>query len=143
MPFVRVAQAFQVKGLDLTYPENASAQVKHDLIDQWTQLSQYDLTEIQVILKNSIQSDLNEFINVLELSILRQVESIRVLSLFGEEFHFTQVNEAIVALSSYRPTSHKVSHVGFEVYVRFTNDSKVEARFQTKEETIQFLRFYE
>lgn len=141
--FSQVAEAFQIKEIDLTYPEKAPASIKQNLIDQWEQLSQGDLDEIRTLLKNNIQVELNEFMSTLETSVLRKVESVRILALFGEEFHFLDIGEAIATLNKYEPVNSKATHVGFEVYVRFSNGSKIEGRFQTRGETIQFLAAYQ
>jgi hypothetical protein len=142
VPFSQVVQAFQLKDVDLAYPEKAPSSIKQNLINQWEQLSQGDLREIRSALKTNIQPELDRFMSELENSVLRRIESVRILSLFGEEFRYTCIEESIVALSKYVPSSSKVTHIGFEVYIRFSNGSKVEGRFQTKGETIQFLKLY-
>lgn len=139
VPFPQLVQAFQLADIDLAYPERSPASIKHNLINQWEQLSQSDLDQIRDALRTSIRTDLDRFIGELENSILRKVESVRILSLFGQEFHYTSIQESVAALNAYVPSSHSTVHVGFEVYVRFSNGSKIEGRFQTKRETIQFL----
>jgi len=45
VPFSTVVSAFQTKGIDLNYPENAPDSQKHAIIDAWESLDESDINE--------------------------------------------------------------------------------------------------
>ncbi len=79
----------------------------------------------------------------LESAISREVESVRILALYGEEIRCQTIAESIASLSCYDLSSGRnLEHCKFEIYVRFRNGSKVEGTFTTKEEALEFLGLF-
>ena len=143
IPFEKIAAAFQTREIDLDYPEDASDSVKWERIARWNSLSAADLKHIKRVLHKLIKSDMQEFISVLDSALSREVDSIRILSLFGEEMQCNSVEEGIDLLNRYKLSSGEMlEHYRFEIYIRFKNGDKIEGSFNTKEKALEFLSFY-
>jgi hypothetical protein len=143
IPFKKIAAAFRIKEVDLEYPESASDAVKRQVISRWESLSEADLKAIRRALQRAIKNDLGNFMDALESAISREVESVRILSLYGEEIQCHSIAESIELLNRYEPSTGKIlEHYKFEIYIRFKNGSKVEGTFMTKAEALEFLSLF-
>ncbi|MCD6371836.1 MAG: hypothetical protein J7L39_03915 [Candidatus Aenigmarchaeota archaeon] len=141
IPFNIIAECFQMKGINLNYPEDASDNLKRDIIQHWESLSNKDIEEIEACIKRRIERDYRRFMNAIEQSLLRRIEIIRLISLFGEEKVFSGIKEAIRFIEEAPETNtDKYEFKGYEIYVRFTNGDKFEGRFHNKDMALNFLR---
>ena len=136
-----IVECFKTKGIALDYPEDASNDLKIDLIERWEALSEEDVEEIKQCIKRRIRTNYKRFMKSLKQSLLRRIEIIRLVPLFGEEKTFSKVNDAIRFIQEYPETKPKnYKFKGYEIYVRFTNGDKLEGKFQNKNVALKFLR---
>ncbi|HEC87315.1 MAG TPA: DNA methylase [Thermoplasmatales archaeon] len=141
IPFNVIVECFKTKDIDLDYPEDASDDLKRELIQCWESLSDEDIEEIEQCIKRRTETNYQRFMNALEQSLLRRIETIRLVPLFGEEKNFSKVEDAIRLIEEYPETnSNNYTFKGYEIYVRFTNGDKLEGRFQNKNMALKFLR---
>lgn len=144
IPYNKIVEAFLTKGIDLDYPENATNEQKYELIEAWQRLSENDIEEIKKAFADSISQDYEEFIERLKNALLRRVEKVRILSLFGNEMIFSSINDAITSIEKYKMVLAKeAKFCKFEIYLRFTNGDKIEGSFHRRDEALKFLRLYE
>jgi len=128
----------------LNYQEDAPSRLKEALIRRMDRLSETDWQDTENKLSEIITDDYNAFIEELELAILRELVSIRILGLFGEEITLETTEEAIIELESYYCDDGKNFEFNmFELDVRFSNSSRIEGIFTGKEEAIDFLKMLE
>lgn len=144
IPYRKIVEAFLAKGIDLDYPEDASNQRKSRLINKWEALSEKEITDIEGAFAESIRSDYDVFVRYLRSALLRKIDRIRILSLFGNEIVFTSIKNAIEAIRKHQ----MIPEVGtkfckFEIYIHFTNGDKLEGSFCEREEALKFLRIYQ
>lgn len=73
--------------------------------------------------------------------MLRKVETVRVLALYGGELVFQSVADAVEALTTMKegPTG-ELRFVKFEVQLRFSDGDRIEGSFQNREDALEFLR---
>jgi hypothetical protein len=143
VPFEKIAATFRTKGVDLSYPEHASDATKRQVISRWEALSERQLEGIKHALHIAINEDLQKFLDALEAAISRAIDSVRILSPYGEEIFCRSVAEGIELLKRYEPfISDRLEHCKYEVDVRFKNGSKVEGIFMMKEEALEFLGLF-
>ncbi len=140
VPFSVIVECFKRKDIDLNYPEDAPDEVKEELIRRWESLSDKDLEDIEQCIKEKIKPEYDKFMNSLKQSLLRQVEKVIVIPLFGNEKIFHRVEDAIEFVKEYAEVNSEENEFKeYEVYVKFTDGDKVEGRFHSKDRVLQFL----
>ena len=143
VPFDVLAGAFRGEGVELDYPEDASADHKRSVIRRWEALRQDRIDNIATLLETAIATEYSAFKEALRRALLRQVEAVRVLPLYGNELTFSSIPEAISALSSSEEgESGGLAFVKFEVELRFTDGDRVGGVFHTKDEALRFLAMF-
>jgi hypothetical protein len=143
IPYTRIVEAFLVQGVNLDYPEDATNQQKYEIIEAWEALSQADIEDIKQAFAESIQPEYEKFVRSLKSTLLRRIEKIRILPLFGNEMVFTSIGDAIVAIEKHDMIPEEGARFcKFEIYVHFTNGDKIEGSFQKREEALKFLKIY-
>ncbi|MDD3582049.1 MAG: hypothetical protein PHW74_13640 [Desulfobacca sp.] len=143
IPFSVLATCFISKGVDLSYPEKAPSSVKAAIVEHWEALSQNDISDIEICLRNSIKEEYLLFRQKLERALLRKVLSLRILTLYGNELVFSSIQEAISAISELQEDQpNDLRFIKFEILLRFTDGDKIDCTFHTKEETLRFLNIF-
>lgn len=143
IPYRKIIEAFLIKGIDLDYPEDATKEDKYLLVKAWESLMPDDIKDIEEVFAESISSEYDTFAQLMRNALLKKIEKIRIISLFGDEMVFASANDAITTVEKY-----DMAHTGkerfykFEIYVEFTNGSKIECSFRERKETLEFLRIY-
>jgi len=143
IPYDRVVEAFQCKGINLDYLENAPNEEKLELVHAIDSLTEDDQKEIRNVFIASIQENYGRFMGLLEKALLRKVETVRVLGLFGSDVLFASIAEAIKGLEAYDMTlSPESKFQKFEINVRFSNGDRIDGSFGDREEAMNFLRIF-
>lgn len=143
VPFTVLARSFKKEGVDLDYPENASNDRKRSIIRQWDGLSKERIEQVENHLKAAIKKEYSAFKNALEKSLLRTIEAVVILPLYGSELVFKSVNEAIKTLTGLKdkqPASHKF--IRYEIQIRFGNGDRVVGTFHSKDKAMEFLKTF-
>ena len=73
-------------------------------------------------------------------SLERVIDTIRIISIFGDEITFSGVNEACSFIAAFNENISKPKFYGFEILVRYSNGDKLEARYAEKCNAISFLK---
>lgn len=142
IPFQDIADAFLTKGVNLNYDESANDEEKQEIISRWRRLSEDDIGEIRENLEDRIRERYNDFLLDLEECLARDVASVRIFHLFGEEVVFTNIDSAVEALNSYEPhVSNELEFMRFEIQIRFSNGDHIMGCFEAREKAIDFLRY--
>lgn len=143
IPYRKIVETFSTKGINLDYPEDATNQQKYRLVRAWENLSEDEIRDIQKAFAKSIRSDYNKFVRSLKSALLRKIDKIRILPLFGNEMMFTSVADAIAVLEKYDMIpEEKAKLCKFEIYIKFTNGDKIEGSFHKQKEALKFLRMF-
>lgn len=143
VPFEVLAACFRTRNVELDYPEDAPAEHKRSVIQRWEALSERGTNAVKRRLRQVIAKDYSEFKKVLEKALLRNIESVRVLPLYGSELVFSSVLEATRALTSFEEARQGESPlVKFEVQLRFSDGDRVEGAFRDKQDALNFLRMF-
>jgi hypothetical protein len=143
IPYRKVMDAFLVKEIDLDYPEDAADDQKRELVEAWENLRLGDMRFTEQKFAELIGSDYHEFAESMKKALLRKIERIRILPLFGSEMLFTSVKDAIAAIEECDIAHARAEKFcKFEIYIKFTNGDRIECSFQEREKTIKFLEMY-
>ena len=143
IPYRKVMDAFLVKGIDLDYPENAADDQKRALVEAWENLGPGDMLSIEQRFADSVSSNYSEFAESIKSALLRKIERIRILPLFGSEMLFASVKDAIAVVEKFDVVNASAEKFcRFESYIKFTNGDRIECSFQDRRKTIEFLEMY-
>ena len=143
IPFEVLAGCFRKQAIELDYPENAKSAYKKSVIRKWQNLPYKSTTAVKGCLREAIANDNSAFKKGLENALLRQIEVIRILPLYGTESLFSSVAQALKALAGFQEEQSKESKfVKFEVQLRFTDGDKMEGSFHSKEDAVHFLSMF-
>ncbi len=94
-------------------------------------------------LRVTMKEDLENFVARLEKRIVRQVQSVLVIPLHGNQLHFTGVREAIDAVSAYPIAPTEADFLRFEVQITYTNGDRIQASFGSGVDAVDFLETFE
>jgi hypothetical protein len=142
VPFATIATAFRRQGLEIDYPERATAAQKAQLNRALERASGTTLDSISSTLADAIRPDYEAFERRLQASVTEAATRVRVVTLFGDETVYGSVREAIRELEN--PTVVRELDLntprGYEVFIDYPSGARVSGRFQNKAELIQFLK---
>jgi hypothetical protein len=93
-------------------------------------------------LRTTMKDDLHAFAAELEKRIIRKVDHVIVVPLHGNQRQFSDLDEAIVAVSSYPIGSAAADFVRFEVRLVYTNGDHIQASFAGATDAVAFLRTF-
>jgi hypothetical protein len=95
------------------------------------------------VLRVAVKSEVDEFIAKLSTAILRKINTISVLPLYGTQTDYVLVGDAIRFLETYVADQPVGELVRFEVIVRYDNDDRIVADFSTVEAAVDFLKTFD
>ncbi|HEY7310685.1 MAG TPA: hypothetical protein VH643_15080 [Gemmataceae bacterium] len=142
--YADIMKAFTSVGIDASYDESTPEKRFREKIKQYGALTPKQMANLKQALLASPQpgqSPLKAFLETLNASLTRRIESITVVVLHGQPQRITTIAEAIDYLQSYpdmNPSSAPATR--FEIAVRYNNGDVIHGIFQTKDDAIHFLR---
>jgi hypothetical protein len=92
-------------------------------------------------LRASNRAQLDAFLGNLKKKLLRHVDKIFVVPLFGKEYQFSNIEEVIEFIKDNSPLNTDGTFRCYEIIVRYSNGDKLEASFADKAEAERFLRY--
>ena len=137
-----VQQAFETVGINAWFDETTSEQVHIERKKQWDALSREDQTKVWEKLKELNARNLQDFMLHLERAVRRQISAVRVIPLHGSSKDCVTVQEAIAFVDAYDESSAHGPLVKYEVIIRYDNGDKIDASFEDRATTIEFLQAY-
>lgn len=142
IPFEVIVTTFDTKGINLRYGEQSASDVKWQIIEKWEKLSEEDIVALQKSFAEKIAQEYRDFLQNLEQSLVRRVSSIRIWYLYGQTDQYSDVDEAINALTDQPEKADNLELTKFEIQIRFNNGDRVEGEFRQKEDAMSFLKSY-
>lgn len=142
LEYESVVAAFKTVGIDARFNEKT---LEEDLLEkkrQWDALPPKAKASVWDTLVTSNQESLNEFLGHLERAVKRQITAIRIIPLHGSPVDYTTVTEAIAFVESYDEHSAHGPLVKYEVIIRYDNSARIEAFFDDRASTVEFLAAY-
>lgn len=150
LPYQSILTAFSDLGIDAASTDGTGGTKEIEFrrkIAAWERLPQPQATE-QILqkLRGLHGGEIDRFLELLEASLTRKVQGVRVTVLRG---HVVEVHDAESAIEylieerdSTRLREDESERESFEVQIRFSNGVKVEAVFPARQEAIAFLRSF-
>lgn len=141
-PYVVVIKAFRSVGIDAEYDEGTPDAVVEGKVRAWEDLSEAQRQRVAEALIRIDSEEVQGFMRELEMVITRQVESVRVIPLYGSMVRWNLVEEAISFIEGYDEDESSKPFVRYEIEVRYKNGDRIEGSLTSKESAVQFLRAY-
>ena len=140
IPIEIIQRAFSVVDVDAHWEENTPEHILQEKVDAFEQLDQHEVEKIKDELLNFTSEQLEEFRSRLCRSLERKVETIRIISTFGDENTFSNIPEACNFIAKFNVSLRQLKFYKFEIYIRYSNGDKLEAQYTDRSYAIGFLQ---
>ncbi len=140
IPIEIVERAFNIVGIDAHWEENTPSHILQEKVDAFERLTPADVERIKVELISLTSEQLEEFCLKLCGSLERRIDTIRVISIFGDEGIFATIDEACYFISTSTYKSCQPEFYRYEIYIKYSNGDKLEAQYTEISNAIAFLQ---
>lgn len=137
-----IKDAFSVVGINAHFEEGTADEEVSKKIEAFESLTIQQKNKIKIRIKTIKRNEIKDFINKLRRSILRKIDSIRIIALHGQEYVTNDLNNAIEYINNYDYANSVLDFIKYEIYVKYSNGDRIDAFYQNKEDAISFLRRY-
>lgn len=141
-PYETITDAFASVGVDAKFDENTPDAVFQRSIDNIEALPAASRTALKDHLMQTNAGLLNNFLEELEKTLDRRIETVVLIPLHGSQNEFCSVADAISFIEAHDQSEpHGGGFRKYEVIVRYTNGDKIDASFADKYKAVSFLRY--
>jgi hypothetical protein len=140
-PYPDVVNAFLGVGIDVNFDETTLETAFSAAIRAIQALSLTGREHLKRKLVESQQHLLNVFFVQLAAVLDRQIETIVLIPLYGQNNSFVRISQAIEFIERYGETTSEGAFLKYEIIVKYSNQDKIEATFQEKSKAIAFLNY--
>jgi hypothetical protein len=112
------------------------------VVNQVEMLTQAQRQTLKTDLIQQNQQLFDTFMSNLRKVLGRQLTKIIVIALHGKAVEFNTIDDAISHVETYDQASPEDGAFRkYEIVARYSNDDAIDASFDSKEETVRFLRY--
>jgi hypothetical protein len=141
--YASVLEAFKSVGIDARFDEKTPEEEHIEKKKKWDALPKNVQKKVWDRLVELNARNLEDFMTQLERAVRRRISAVRIIPLHGTAQDCVTVQEAITIVDGYDETSANGPLVKYEVIIRYDNGDKIEAEFQDRATTIEFLQGYQ
>ncbi|MFX0072518.1 MAG: DNA methylase [Candidatus Hermodarchaeota archaeon] len=139
IPIEKIFEAFKVVNIKAYWGEKTPRPEVAAILEQCRQMNEDDKQKIKEKILELTENEKKVFLSSLKNALTRQLSSIRIIPLHGNEYSFVSIENAISFIEKYQ-NSTKFSIIKYELYVLFNNGDEIKATFHDKESIIEFLQ---
>jgi hypothetical protein len=139
LPYKRLTNIFRAFDVDAEFDERTPDAEFVKKITALKRLSSVQRTKLKAAILRAGKRELEEFSSVLRNVVLRQVERIVVLTLYGDSHEFHDIIQAMQFLQTFQVQSSEVFQ-RFEIQIRYSNGNRIEGSFADKKSAIEFVQ---
>jgi hypothetical protein len=141
-PYETITEAFASVGVDAEFDEDTPDAVFQRSIDKIEALPEASRNALKDHLMRANAALLKNFLEELEKTLDRRIETVILIPLHGSQNEFCSVSEAISFIESHDQSEPPGGGFRkYEVIVRYTNGDKIDASFADKDKAVAFLRY--
>ena len=141
-PYPSIVEAFASVGIAAQFDEDTPDTIFQACIDQIESMAPQRRTKLKRNLVASNKALLNQFFGELQATLDRQIEQIILIPLHGQQNEFVAIEDAIAFVTNYdEDAAHSGHFRKYELIVRYSNEDKIDASFQSKDKAIEFLNY--
>jgi len=140
IPLNIIEKSFSVVGIDAHWDESTSEHTLQEKVDIYAKLSNNEVERIKIELLNLTSTQMELFRLKLCNSLERKIDVIKIISLYGSESVFINVQEACKFITNFKEVSYLQKFYKYEIYVHYSNGDKLEAQYADRNNVIIFLQ---
>lgn len=142
-PYETIIKAFARVHINAAFDEETTDNEFKRKIHAWRLLDGGKRRAVAEEMVRNNSKEVKNFMEALESSIIRQINSVSIIPLHGTEFKLDSIREAIAFIEKYNESKGSAKIVRYEVEIRYNNGDRIVGQFVGREETIKFLRTYQ
>jgi hypothetical protein len=127
---------------DASFDESTPESTFEAKIQKWAAVTPDMRLDVWKNLLELNKQSLEDFMFHLKRAVLRQINAVRIIPLHGSAKDCITIVDAIAFIENYDETAPAGPLVKYEVIIRYDNGDNIEARFQDRATTIEFLSAY-
>lgn len=139
-PYQLILKGFEKFGIDASTEENTTEKDFQSKIKAWENFKNKE--ELAKYLLKLNAKEVTIFFDNLKKAVSRFITLVSIIPLHGKASSLNNIEEAIKFIERYDHTNGDLEILKYEIVVKYNNDDKVEAIFNTKESAIEFLESY-
>ena len=141
-PYELIIKAFKSVGIDAFYDESTPDADYAKKVKMWDAFQGKKKITVARRLLTLNKEGIEQFVLRLETTVVREIQTIRILCLHGVGSELESAEAAIRFIEEYKEEGASGSFVRFEIEVRYKNGDKIAGEFQTKDTAINFLQAF-
>lgn len=134
-----IINAFKDIQINAFYDETTSEKKFQKEIEKWESATEVQKKSIYSKIAELNKSNISLFLKSLEKSIVRKVTSIKLLSLFGEDYSFLNIKNLKKFLIDFNPEISKLKFIRFEAIIEYSNGDQIKVDFKNNKDFVEFL----
>jgi len=143
-PAETIRSALSSVGIKITFGDDTPDADFLRSIDQYSALPRVKHEELKQHIVNNNQKLIDQFLAQLQNTLDRQIDQIILIPLHGNQNEFRTVVDAISFVNNFQEDVFRDGGFRkYEIIVRYTNNDKIDASFQSKANAIAFLHHIE
>lgn len=139
IPYSDVISAFKVVDFDIAFDEATPDAIFKSVNKKLKSLTKDERGAIRQKLTQLSKKETDNFMEKLRAALERCVKRIVLLPLFGKQYEFNSVDDALVKIDSFDLGNPDGDFNKFEVIVEYCNGDRIEAKFHDKIALSEFL----
>lgn len=141
IPYTSMVQVYKKNGIDIVFDESTPEEHYTRILAKITAGGQDLETAVITGLRAAHRAELDDFLVKLKKKLLRHVERISLIPLFGKEFKFATIADVIGFIKTHTPLNTDGTFRRYEIIVKYSNGDRLEASFSDKAEAERFLNY--
>jgi hypothetical protein len=138
-----VVNAFSSFGIEARYDETTPDREFAAKVEAFEGLPKSRRDALAAALLRANEADMKHFMAALTVVVLRRVERVVILVLYGTTQVVASVAEAIAFVKSHERPRHDVPIERYEIQIRYDNGNVIEGRFKDQDSAVAFLETYQ
>lgn len=136
-----ILTAFNSVGIDVRFDEQTPDAEFSTVISQIVGLPPLKREHLKSALVNLNQQFLKDFFGKLAMSLDRQIKELILIPLHGNTYTFNSLDDMIKFIDKYDGAITTQAFLSYRVFIIYSNNSNINAEFNTKEEVYDFLNY--
>lgn len=139
IPMPEIVKAFADYGMDVDLGEGTPLEYLAEQVSVWESMRQHDRDGVAEALRRLSPEKYADFREQLEEHLMRQIERVIVMPLYGVSQAYPSPELAVEALRAHPEGYGRAPLVRFEIQIRYSNGDRIEARFENVLDAIEYL----
>lgn len=137
--YEKICLSFSVVGIDANFNEKTSEDEFKSKVMQWENLPDEVKEKVYAAIAENNLIEISNFLGELKANVDRTIARIKIWTIFGKEFVFTELVCAKSFILTYEPSNGEIEFMRFEFEIEYLNGDSIKASFGSRTEFLSFL----